>query len=174
MIKDGMSILDRVLFGVRKEFADMLNLDMPVKVNCHLQLFGPDGKLKEERHIHNQVQLDGKYDAAEQLLASPGKAKAAWMEVGTGSGQPNTSGTILASYISGSRTACSPATARALGVVTYQCTFGAGVGTGAITEIGLFNVVTQNTADMWLYSSFSVINKGANDSLAVTWTLTYS
>jgi hypothetical protein len=52
--------------------------------------------------------------------------------------------------------------------------FAAGTGTGAITEAGTFDVVTQNTANMWMYSTFSVINKGANDSLAITWTLTAS
>lgn len=172
-MEDGMKIFDRVIFGVRKGFADVLNLNMPPTQRLLMRLIGPDGTLKLGRRVFNQVQLDGKYDAADQLLASPAKAKAAWMEVGTGSGQPTGSGTVLAAYISGSRTACSPATARALGVVTYQCTFGPGVGTGAITEIGLFNVVTQNTADMWLYSSFAVNNKGAADSLAITWTLTY-
>ena len=53
-------------------------------------------------------------------------------------------------------------------------TFAAGVGTGAITEAGTFDVVTQNTVNMWMYSTFSVINKGANDSLQITWTLTAS
>lgn len=172
--KDGMAIIDRMSWGFRKGLADAFHLNMPPKANLHMILKDPDLKIKDERWICNQVQLDGKYGAADQLLASPAKAKAAWMEVGTGTGQPTTSGTVLATYISGSRTACSPATARALGVVTYQCTFAAGVGTGAITEIGLFNVVTPNTADMWLYQSFAVVNKGALDSLEINWTLTYS
>ena len=51
-------------------------------------------------------------------------------------------------------------------------TFDAGVGTGAITEAGVFDVVTQNTANMWMSASFAVVNKGASDSLVITWTLT--
>jgi len=51
---------------------------------------------------------------------------------------------------------------------------GAGVGTGEVTEAGLFNVVTQNTTDLILYDDFSVVNKAVGDSLAVTWTLTFS
>ena len=39
---------------------------------------------------------------------------------------------------------------------------------------GVFNVVTQNTTNLILYSDFSVINKAAGDSLVVTWTLTFS
>ena len=50
----------------------------------------------------------------------------------------------------------------------------AGTGTGAITEAGLFNVVTQNTTDLILYADFAVVNKGAGDSLVITWTLTFA
>jgi hypothetical protein len=48
----------------------------------------------------------------------------------------------------------------------------AGTGTGAITEAGIFDVVTQNTVNMWCYATFAVINKLATDSLKITWTLT--
>jgi hypothetical protein len=51
---------------------------------------------------------------------------------------------------------------------------GAGVGTGAITEAGIFNVVTEDTTDLICYSSFSVINKAAGDALVITWTLTFA
>lgn len=171
-MNDLKKIIERILRKSLKElgFTSFLYLED----NIHLRLYGPDGKLKDSRDYHNQVQIDGKWDLMNQLLASPAKAKAAWMEVGTGTGQGTTSGTVLATYITGSRTACGTTTQATspTNTVTYSCTFTATVGTGAITECGLFNVVTQNTADMWLYSSFSVINKGANDSLAVTWTLT--
>ena len=39
---------------------------------------------------------------------------------------------------------------------------------------GRFNVVTQNTTDLIMYADFSVINKGADDSLVITWTLTFA
>jgi len=32
----------------------------------------------------------------------------------------------------------------------------------------------QDAGNMWVYSSFAVINKAAGDSLVVTWTLTVS
>jgi len=51
---------------------------------------------------------------------------------------------------------------------------GAGVGTGAITEAGIFNVVTQNTTDLICVSSFAAVNKGADDSLVITWTVTFA
>ena len=130
----------------------------------------PHGNEIDRRVTPNLVTTLCDYMVAELLLASPAIAKPGWMEVGTGSGQ-TASSTTLSAYISGSRTALSSKT-RNNAVVTMVCTFGAGVGTGAITEAGVFNVVTQNTTDLLLYSSFNVINKGAGDSLTITWTLT--
>jgi hypothetical protein len=81
---------------------------------------------------------------------------------------------LLGAYISGSRTVCDSYLASGA-VVTYITTFPANVGTnGAITEAGLFDVVTQNTVNMWLYATFGAIAKAAADSLQITWTLTMS
>lgn len=54
--------------------------------------------------------------------------------------------------------------------VTYTCTFGAGEGTGAITEAGIFNAVVAG--DMLCRTVFAVVNKGALDSMVVTWSIT--
>lgn len=54
--------------------------------------------------------------------------------------------------------------------VQYVATFGAGVGTGAITEAGLFNAASAG--DMLARTVFPVINKGALDSLTITWKIT--
>jgi hypothetical protein len=54
--------------------------------------------------------------------------------------------------------------------VAYVATFPAGTGTGAVTEAGLFNDGTAG--DMLCRTVFSVINKGAADTLGVTWTVT--
>ena len=54
--------------------------------------------------------------------------------------------------------------------VAYVATFGAGTGTGAITEAGLFNA--SSGGDMLCRTVFSVINKGAADTLGITWTVT--
>ncbi len=42
-------------------------------------------------------------------------------------------------------------------------------------QLGLpdFSPASQDAGNMWLYSSFDVINKAAGDSLVVTWTLTF-
>ena len=164
-MKDGLSVNDEMKMAVGKGFNDGI---FP-KGNMKLELFDEHGNLKDVREVHNTVTTLGKYCCADQVLASPSIAKPGWMELGTGS----PAATILGAYIAGSRTALDSKT-RSNAVVTMICTFGAGVGTGAITEAGIFNVVTQNTTDLIVSASFSVINKAAGDSLVVTWTLTWA
>lgn len=138
-----------------------------INANVLIEVFGTNGKLKASREVHNTVTTAGKNGIIDQLLASPSIVKIGWAEVGTGTGGTTT----LNAYISGSRTAFTSKT-RADNVVTTVTDFPAGTGTGTITEAGLFNVVTQNTADMWCYASFTGIVKGAADTLKITWTIT--
>lgn len=166
MLGGVMEIKDNMAMGFGKALEGGI---IGVVGNVNLDLFDPMGLLIDNRVINNTVTNAGKYGAADQIIASPTLAKPGWMEVGTGTGGT----TLLATYISGSRTALDSKT-RSNGVVTMVCTFPAGTGTGAITECGVFDVATQNTINMWLYSSFTVINKAAGDSLVVTWTLTFS
>jgi hypothetical protein len=164
-MKEKMSLMDKVKMGFGKCFGS----EQKVHANLVATLIGPDGLIKDIRTVHNTVTNAGKYGAADQVLASPSLTKPGWMEVGTGTG-----GTIkLNTYVADSRTALDSKT-RSDAVVTMVCTFGAGVGTGALTEAGIFDVVTQDTANMWCYATFSVINKAAGDSLVITWTLSYS
>jgi hypothetical protein len=57
-------------------------------------------------------------------------------------------------------------------VVNYIASFPAGTGTGAITEAGLFNASTAGT--MFCRTTFAVVNKGASDSMTITWSVTVS
>jgi len=169
MIKSSMSVEDDMILGIGKG----LQAGMSMKGFFKAELFDENGKLKEARELENTVTVLGHQMAADQLLGSPAVAVPGWMELGTGTGQDLNDST-LAAYISGSRTALDSKTRGANAIITMVCTFGAGVGTGAITEAGVFNVVTQNTTDLILYDDFSVINKAAGDSLVVTWTLTFA
>jgi hypothetical protein len=60
--------------------------------------------------------------------------------------------------------------------IEYACTWAAGDGTGAITEAGIFNHATAGHADedMFARTKFAVVNKGALDSMTITWTITVS
>ena len=168
-MKDGMTIKDEVSFQTGKGMMDGLLMSGVMEA----KLFGPDGELKARREVHNTVTVLCHQMAADQLLAAPAVVTPGWMEVGTGTGQ-DADDTILATYIAGSRTALDSKTRGANAIITMVCTMGAGVGTGAITEAGVFNVVTQNTTDLLLVSSFAAVNKGADDSLVITWTLTFA
>lgn len=136
-------------------------------VNMRVELFDSLGNIKEVRNVHNTVTTAGKNGLMDQILTAPTLAKPGWMELGTGS----PAATLLGSYISGSRVALT-SKLRTDNVVTMVGDWGAGTGTGAITEAGVFDVVTQNTVNMWMSASFAVVNKGASDSLKITWTLT--
>ena len=56
--------------------------------------------------------------------------------------------------------------------VAYVCSFAAGTGTGAITEAGILNGASGST--LLCRTVFSVVNKGASDSMTITWTVTIS
>ena len=56
--------------------------------------------------------------------------------------------------------------------VAYVASFAAGTGTGAITEAGLLNAASGGT--LLCRTVFSVVNKGADDSMTITWTITVS
>lgn len=56
--------------------------------------------------------------------------------------------------------------------VVYVDSFPAGTGTGGIKEAGIFNASSGGT--MLCRTVFSVVNKGANDAMTITWTVTVS
>ena len=53
--------------------------------------------------------------------------------------------------------------------VTFASTFGAGIGTGSITEAGIFNASTAGT--MLCRTTFPVITKSSSDTIAIAWTV---
>jgi len=55
--------------------------------------------------------------------------------------------------------------------VTYAATFGAGEGTGAITEAALLNASSGGTM---LCRTVFAVNKGSQDSMTITWSVTVS
>lgn len=142
-----------------------------IKSNVTFELFDKNGKLKMPPvKLHNTSYNCAKYGIMDQLLAAPTLAKPGWMELGTGS----PGATLLGAYIAGSRTAFDSKT-RANAVITMIASFAAGVGTGLITEAGIFDVVTQNTINMWASATgFTAIPKAADDTMVVTWTFTLS
>lgn len=93
------------------------------------------------------------------------------MSLGTDTDAAAGADTTLGAEIAGSRVALSTTTVAA-NTITYVATFGAGVGSGAVTESGIFNASTSGT--MLCRTVFPVVNKQAGDSMTVTWTVTIS
>jgi hypothetical protein len=56
--------------------------------------------------------------------------------------------------------------------VAYVATWAAGDATAALTEAGIFDA--SSGGDMLARTVFSVVNKGAADSMTITWTITVS
>lgn len=146
-----------------------------IKVTGKLAIVVRDefGNVKDERNVDNLVVSVGKTFIAASMLKTTSNSPAAMshMELGTGTTAAAAGDTTLQTAISGSRTALASSTSSS-NVVTYTCTFGAGTGTGAVTEAGIFNASSNGT--MLCRTVFSVVNKGANDSLTITWTVTIS
>ena len=160
-MNDTSKAVDTVSFKTGKGFDEGLYSD----VNMHLELRDENGVLKYEDFIHNTVTAAAKTGMINLLLASPTLPSLGWMAIGTGTPSSTLLGAEVARVAFTSKTAAS-------NVLTVVATFGAGVGTAALTEAGTFDVATANTVNMWMSASFSVINKGATDSLTITWTLT--
>jgi len=137
----------------------------------HIQVFGPNGELKEERKVKNLVVDDGLEHIADRLGASSPATRMSHMEVGTGTTAPAAGDTALETAIASSRVALTSQTV-STNTVEYVGDFPAGTGTGAVTEAGVFNASSSGT--MLCRTTFSVVNKGAADTLKITWTLTVS
>jgi hypothetical protein len=129
-----------------------------------------DGKVKETKEIDNLVVTAGLSFIASRMKDATATAMS-HMEVGTDATAAALGDTALIAAVAASRTALTSTTPTA-NAIAYVCTFGAGTGTGALTEAGIFNAGSGGT--MLCRTVFSVINKGASDSLTITWTITVS
>lgn len=136
----------------------------------HLQVISPNGELKEERKIKNLVVDDG-LDYISSRMKDATATAMSHMEVGTGTTSPVAGDTTLETAIVGSRVALTSTTVTS-NAIEYIGDFPAGTGTGAITEAGIFNASSAGT--LLCRTTFAVVNKGAADTLKITWTVTVS
>jgi len=131
-------------------------------------VIGPDGQVKTDEIFKNLVVNVGKDFVASRMVAASATVMS-HMAIGSGTTAPAAGDTTLDSELGRVTLASSSATGA---VVTYTASFPAGTGTGAVTEAGIFNAGAAGT--MLCRTVFSVVNKGANDSMSVTWTVTVS
>jgi hypothetical protein len=135
--------------------------------NVAIIVRGPDGEIKDELTAHNLITTLGAEAIADRLLAAPAKEVPTHMAVGTGTEEAKVGDTKLKTE--SDRNALTSKT-RSGKVVTLKCKWEAGDATGALTEAGIFNASSEGT----LFSRvvFSVVNKGAEDTLEIVWTYT--
>jgi hypothetical protein len=148
----------------------MSNVNEQLKMKGHLKI-ELNGELV--RDIDNLVVTAGKTFVASSMLKTTSNSPAAMthMAVGTSVQDPAAEDTALIAQV-GSRKAFTTAASSSGAVVTYVCAFAAGEGTGALTEAGIFNASSSGT--MLCRTEFNVVNKGASDSMTITWTVTVS
>jgi hypothetical protein len=135
--------------------------------NVEVALRGPDGKVKQRELLHNLIPTIGKEGIADNLLAAPTLGKPTHMAIGTGTEEAKAGDTKLKTELD--RNALAEKT-RSGKVVTMKAEWAAGDGTGAITEAGLLSASSEGT--LFARAVFSVVNKGAEDTLTITWTVT--
>lgn len=126
----------------------------------------PEGNITQETVIPNLVVTTGKNYIASRMKDASATAMS-HMAIGTGSTAAAAGNTALGSEAGRVALTSTTVTNNA---VAYVATFAAGTGTGAITEAGLFNASSSGT--LLCRTVFSVINKGAADTLGITWTVT--
>lgn len=136
-----------------------------------IEHFDKHGTLIQTQEVKNLVVTTGLYHIAARLKTSGQPNQMSHMALGAGTATPSLSDTALGSQLG--ITALDLAGGDVSNnSVTYEATFGAGVATGAVTEAGIFNASSAGT--MLCRTTFPVINKGADDSLAISWVVSIS
>ena len=125
------------------------------------------GVVIETREVKNLVVDDGLEYIADRMKNN--STVMSHMAIGTGSTAAAASDTALGTEAARQALTSTTVTANA---VAYVASFGAGTGTGAITEAGILNAASSGT--LLCRTVFSVVNKGASDSMTITWTVTIS
>lgn len=132
-----------------------------------IQLTGPDGEKKYDEVVPNLVVTTGKNWIASRMYDTSIPDDMSHMAVGTNNTAAAAGNTTLNTETA--RVALTSTTV-STNTTQYVATFGAGTGTGALVEAGILNASSSGT--MLCRTVFSVVNKGADDTLTITWTIT--
>jgi len=133
-----------------------------------IEVFDDQGQIKEVKEIPNLVVTAGKGFIASRMKDTTSAAMS-HMAVGTDNTAAAAGQTALIAELARVGLASTTVTGS---TVTYVASFPPGTGTGALVEAGILNASSAGT--MLCRTTFSVINKGAADSMTITWTVTVS
>ena len=130
-----------------------------------------DGNVKSEKIEKNLVVTTGLVYIAARMTDTSEPTDMSHMAVGTGTTSAAAGQTALVTE--SARVALTGGEgAPSTNTIVYTATFAAGTGTGALTEAAVLNASSSGT--MLCRTVFSAVNKGADDSVTITWTITIS
>ena len=147
----------------------MINENLKLSGQLNIVLKDKAGNVKETREVKNLV-VDAGLAFIASRMTGTSKAVMSHMALGSSTTAAAAGQTDLASVL-GSREALDSTTLTGSNkAVAYVSSFEAGDATGAVTEAGIFNA--SSGGDMLCRTVFSVVNKGADDVMSITWTVT--
>jgi len=133
-----------------------------------LVLRDKDGNVKQTKEAKNLIVDTGLNFICDRMKDD--ETAMTHMALGSGTTAAAAGDTALGSQL-GSRVSLTSSTVTDNQIV-YVCSFPAGSGTGAVTEAGIFNAASAGT--MLCRVVFSTVNKSADDTLQITWTIQLS
>jgi hypothetical protein len=175
------------------------NENLKLRGSVDIKVYGPNGELKDDRYIPNLVVQSGKNYIATRMIGTATSTTAVYttetvtscmthMAIGTSTttaavsdGALGTEVTVAGDIAAYTRAAVA-STTQTTGVVTYVAVFGVNnpqrtntSNTTAITEAGIFNSSSAALGGTMLCrTTFNAVNKGNDDTLQITWTITVS
>jgi len=148
----------------------MINENLKLSGQLNIVLKDKAGNIKDRVEVKNLVVNTGLAYIASRMTGTS-KSVMSHMALGSGTTAAAAGQTDLVSVL-GSREALDSTTIAGTNdeKVIYVSSFEAGDATGAVTEAGIFNAASDG--DMLCRTVFSVVNKAADDTMSVTWTIT--
>lgn len=148
----------------------MLKDKVKAKGVVHFVLTDEHGNIKQQ-HEQNLVVNTGLVYIASRMV---GVAKSVMSHMAVGTGTTAAAAADSALQTESARVALTSTTivttTATNDAVQYIATFNPGTGTAALTEAGIFNA--SSSGDLLCRTVFPVINKGALDTLTITWKVT--
>lgn len=151
----------------------MINDGLKLSGALKIDVVDENGNLKDSREVNNLVVTTGlNFIAGRMIGTTPDVMTAIGIGDGGATGTDAAQGDLQGS--NKFRKLFTTAASVSGNVVTYTCLFGTSdnITGGAITEAGIFNSDVNGSGDMLCRTVFPVVNKGANDTMTITWTVT--
>ena len=150
----------------------MIKENLKLSGQLNIVLKDKAGNIKDKREVKNLVVNKG-LEYITSRMKDTSKNVMSHMGLGSGTTAAAASQTDLVTLL-GSREALDSTTISGSNneKVVYVSSFEAGDATGAVTEAGIFNAASGG--DMLCRTVFSVVNKAADDTMSITWTITLS